>query len=341
MSVFGPNQVEELIIGNAVAAETTLATFITSASDQEIKSLSADGSAPAEGVNFKYFQKTAGSASKGLNYEFSDVIEANKVDEVILKSYSAEVQKSVRVEGFDSNVVADTTYAVEIRLYQDGGTLSPENFATITGYYVTGSNVTGVTAANVRDGIVASLNANLTKRGGGEFVITTPNATETDILIAGAPQEVVQGKITGRQIEFDVTAKQFLNSSLTHENLGLLTTTVVSLNNPGVGTGKYALNLEWFTKGYKYEAYRQTGFPADFTERVPQYASAAGVYNVIHIKYKSSRISPTVEDQPKVLTILMDKVTDTLANNAATNAVLADLRTILGTAKVPADLAVV
>ena len=338
MSIYGPNQVEELIIGNAVASETTLATFIASASDQEIKILSADGTAPAAGEDFKVFQKTAGSASKGLNYEFSDVIGANNVEEVILKTYVAESQKSVRVEGFDGNLVANTTYAVEIRLFQDGGTLSPENFATITGYYVSGASAPA-SAAVVRDGIVDSLNANLTKRGGGEFVITTPDTTETDILITGAAQEVVKGKITGRQIEFDVTAKQFNNAAVNHENLGLLTTTLVSNNVPGVGTAKYAINLEWFTKGYKYEAYRQTGFPADFTERTPFYASATGVYNVIHIKYKSNRISPTVEEQPRVLTILIDKGTDTLANNASTNAVLDDLQLILGAANVPADLA--
>jgi len=339
MSVFGPNQVEELIIGNAVAAETTLADFIASASDQEIKILSSDGTAPAAGVNFKVLQKTAGNSSKGLDYEFSDVVEADKVEDVILKTYAPEVQKSVRVEGFDGNLVANSTYVVEIRLFQDGGTLSPENFAIISGYFVSGATAPA-SAAEVRDGIVASLNYNLQKRGQGEFVITTPDTTETDILITGAFQPVVKGKIVGRQIEFDVTAKVFDNASIARENLGTLSTTIESGNNPGAGTGKYAVNLEWFTKGYKYEVYRQTGYPVDFTERTPFYASADGVYNVIHIKYKSSRRSPSVEEQPKVITILVDKGTDVLANNAATNAVLADLRTILGAGNVPADLPV-
>jgi len=65
------------------------------------------------------------------------------------------------------------------------------------------------------------------------------------------------------------------------------------------------------------------------------------VYNVIHVKYFDDRQSPTVEKQNKVLTILVDKVVDNLANNAETNSVLGDLRTILGTANVPADLSVV
>ena len=84
----------------------------------------------------------------------------------------------------------------------------------------------------------------------------------------------------GQQIEFDVVAKQFLNTSITHENLKLLTVVVDNENNPGAGTGKYAVNLEWFNKGYKYEVYRQTGYPVDFAS--PSYASVAGIYNAIH-----------------------------------------------------------
>lgn len=336
MSIFGPNQVEELIIGNAVAAETTLATFIASASDQEIKILSADGTAPAAGEDFRVYQKTAGNAAKGLNYEFSDVIKADKVKEVILKTYAAETQKSVTVGAF-APLAANHTYAVEVRLFNDGGSLSPENFATITGYYVSGASAP--TAAQVQAGILASLNANLTKRGGGEVTAVDGGADEIDI--AGVAQAVVPGKITGRLIEFDVTAKVFNNSAVNHENIATNSVTETVANYPGVGTGKYAINLEWFTKGYKYDAARLRGWPADFGDRVPSYASAAGVYNVIHIKYADDRNSPTIEEQEKVLTILIDKGTDTLANNAQTNLVLDDLQLILGAANVPADLPVV
>ena len=334
MSVFGPNQVEELIIGNAVASETTLATFISSASDKEIKVLSADGSAPAVGKDFKVYQKTAGSSTKGLNYEFSDIIKADKVDKVILKTYAAEVNKSITATVGSAS--ANTTYIVDIILYNDGGSLSPENFVTITGSYTTGASAG--TVETIRDGIVTSLNYNLTKRGGGEFVVAD-NSTDA-IDITGAVQEVVPGKITGRQIEFAVAGKSFTQGDVSHTNTGAVTITTTTENNPGAGTGKYAVNLEWFTKGYKYEVYRQTGYPADFGGRTPYYASTTGIYNVIHIKYFEDRQSPTVEKQKKVLTILVDKGTDTLANNAQTNAVLDDLQLILGAANVPADLAV-
>lgn len=335
MSVFGPNQVEEPMIGNAYATETTLATFISSASDGELLVLSADGSAAASGENFKVYQKTAGSAAKNLNYEFSDIVKADKVDQVILATYEAEAQKSVTAT-VDS-ATAGTTYAIEVRIYNDGGTLSPENFAVVTGYYTTAAS--GDTVTTIRDGLLTSLNYNLTKRGASEVTAVANGADAIDI--DGIAQTVVAGKIIGKQIEFDVTGKSFLDSAVNHVNTNEISVVVNNENDPGAGTGKYAVNLEWFAKGYKYEAYRQTGFPADFTERTPFYASASGVYNVIHIKYWEDRESPTVEKQKKVLTILVDKVTDTLANNAATNSVLGDLRTILGAGNVPSDLPVV
>jgi hypothetical protein len=331
MSIFAPNQVEELIIGNAVASETTLATFIASASDQEIKVLSADGSAPASGENFKVYQKTGGSSSKGLNYEFSDIIKANKVEKVILKEYSAEVNKSVTATVGSAS--ANTAYSINIRLYNDGGSLSPENFTTIVGTYTTGASAGTVQA--IRDGLITSLNYNLTKRGAGEFVVAANSTNAIDIT--GAAQIAVPGKIVGRQIEFEVIGKSFTIGSPTGVNTGAVTVVTTAENYPGNGTGKYAVNLEWFTKGYKYDVSRQYGYPADFTERTPFYASAGSTYNAIHIKYKESRISPTVEEQPKVLTILVAKTN--LASNAVTNAVLADLRTILGSGNVPANLA--
>lgn len=333
MSIYGPNQVEELIIGNTNGVHATAIDFINSAADKEIQILTANGVFPSElGEDFKVFQKTAGNAAKGLNYEFSDVIKASKVENVILKAYVADVLKQITVTGFVGNVVANTTYAVEIRLEDN---LSPENFTQITGYYTTRASVANETAATIRDGVLASLNTNLTRRGGGEFLVTASGA---DITVTEINQEVVVGKITGRKLEFIVTGKQFDNTSVLHENLELITATETVASVVGNGTGKYAVNLEWFTKGYKYESYRQTGFPADFTERTPVYASINGVYNVIHIKYKSSRISPSVEEQPKVLTILIDKVTDIPSNNTQTNTFLNELRTVLGIDNVPVDL---
>jgi len=335
--MFGPNQVGELMIGNAAATETTAATFITSADDKELAVVSGTGAAVAANVPFKVLQKA--SAIPGA-VEFSDIIDPKYVEKVTLSAYAAEVQKSVTVSGFTGNVLANTTYEVEVRLYNDGGSLSPENFAVIQGFYVTGSNIAAETATTIRDGLLSSLRKNLIKRGDSEFVTATI-ASPIGFSITGKAQTVVPGKKIGKQIEFDVIAKTYPNAydltSIT-QNTGLLTTTVTANNNPGSGTGKWAVNYEWFVKGYKYDPARQVGYPADFA--TPYYASASGVYNVIHIRYFTPRVETSVERQYKVLTIAIDKVTDTLANNAATNTILTSIRTaVASNATVPSNLA--
>lgn len=336
--MFGPNQVGELMIGSASATQTTAQTFIASASDKDLKVLSATGTAVAANTPFKVLQKAAGAIG---GYEFSDVIDPKYVDKITVNTYAAEVQKSVAVAGFTGNVVANTTYEIEVRLYNDGGTLSPENFAVIQGFYVTAS-AAAETATTIRDGLLSSLRKNLIRRGDSEFVTAT-TATPLGFTITGKVQTVVPGKKIGKQIEFDVVAKTYPNAfdlTTVTQNTGLLTATTTVGNNPGSGTGKWALNYEWFVKGMKYDPARQVGYPADFA--TPYYASTTGVYNVIHIVYFANRRETSVERQYKVLTIAVDKVTDTLAANAATNSVLADIRTaVASNATVPSNLAVV
>lgn len=339
--MYGPNQNGDLIIGNAVASETTLQTFISGADDKELKVLSADGTAAAANLPFKVVQKTASTVT-GLNYEFSDVINPKYVDKVTVKAYAPEVQKAVAVAGFTGNVVANTTYEVEIRMYNDGGSLSPENFAVIQGFYVTGSSIAAETATTIRDGLLSSLRKNLIKRGDKEFVTTT-DASPIGFTITGKAQTVVAGKIEGRMILFDVNVKTYPNAfdlTTITQNTRLLTATTTVLPSTGSGTGKYAVNYEWFCKGYKYEVYRTTGYPADFN--TPYYANISGLYNTITILHYTPRVETNVERQYKVLTILVDKVTDTLANNANTNTVLTSIRTaVASNATVPANLAVV
>jgi len=317
MSIYGHNQVGEMIIGDAVATETTFATFKATASDKEVKLLSIDGTAPTVGKPFRVYQKAAG-ASDG--YEFSDKVDPRYIERITVTPYSAEVQKSVAVAGFTGNVLANTTYEVEVRLYSDGGSLSPENFSVIQGFYVTGPSVTGVTATNIRDGVLASLQTNINSRGGGEFVLA-PTASPLGFTITGAYQNVVPGKITGRQIEFDVIAKVFSNSGdpqLISQNLGLLTSTVTQGNDPGTGTGKYVVNREWFDKGFKYDPARYGGWPADFMNRVPYYADAAGQYAVVDIKYYEPRTATSVERQYKLLTVVLKAGVATLVANLQT-----------------------
>ena len=211
------------------------------------------------------------------------------------------------------------------------GDLSRENFDIVSGYYVTGA--VAPTKQVIRDGLLASLQYNFTKRGDNEVTLAT---SSTDaITITGKAQAVVVGKIQGRQVDFDVVGKSFRNAAIITENQGEITVVVNNENSAGTGTGKYAVNLEWFLNGFKYDVYRQTAYPADFT--TPVYTDATKTYNVIHIIYNNTRKYTSTEKQRKVTTILVEYTN--LASNAATNAVLTDLRTILGTANVPAALA--
>lgn len=335
--MFGPNQVGELIVGNAVATETTVATFVATASDKEIKVLSTDGGNVAAGEAFYFLQKTAGDAAKGLNFEFSDRIEPSTVEKVTLAEYSPEVAKAVLVDGFAVGGVAaaQRTYSIEIN---HQGWLSPENYEMITGYYVTGELLGSDTATTIRNGVLASLNKNLARRGGSEYVAT---ASGTGILITEKIQDNKPGRNDGRKLIFSVNAKVYSNVSNGYNaNLGLLTAVQTVAADGGQGTGKFATNYEFFTKGVKYDVNNPFSYPVNFD--IPFYTSKTGVYNVIQIKYSKSVKNVIKETQAKVLTILVDKVTDVAANNAATNSVLADLRTAIGDfATVPADLAVI
>lgn len=337
--MFGPRQVGELAVGNAYATETTVATFISGATDKELKVLSADGTVVLANKPFYVLQKTAGDAAKGLNYEFTDVINPKFVEKVTVAAYAPETFKAVKIDGFAVGgvVAAQRTYEVEITIQSD---LSSENFEKIQGYYVTGEVLGSDTATTVRDGVLLSLNKNLARRGNSEF---TAVADGTGILITEKFKDNVPGKIPGKKTQFEVVGKVFSNvSNGYNSNLGLLTSTTTVPGSPGNGTGKFATNFEWFVKGYKYDADRGTGYPADFMDRIPFYTTKSGLYNTIQIVYFTPRTETSVERQYKVLTILVQKASDTLANNAATNSVLTDIRTAVGTnATVPANLPVV
>lgn len=318
MSLFGPNQVGFLAIGNEVATETTLATFKATASDKEVKALSVDGTAPTLGKSFRVYQKAL-EASDG--YEFTDIVNPKHIERITISNFLAETQKQVAVAGFTGNIVANTTYEVEVRVYAEGGSLSAENFSVVQGFYVTGASVAGLTDADIRDGLLKSLNQNIDSRGGDEF-ITAETAVPIGFTVTGKYQENVLGKIPGRQIEFDVIAKTYSNEGdpqMISQNTGLLTTVVNAQNNPGVGTGKFVTNYEWFTKGNKYEPYRDMAYPVNFD--TPYYGDKAGEYDVIDIKYFNPRKQTGVERQYKVLSVAL---------TAGTLAFVTDLETITG-----------
>jgi hypothetical protein len=330
------NQVGEIMIGNAVASQTTAATFIASATDKQLKVLSKDGTNVAAKKPFYVLQKADGIPG---GFEFSDRVDPRYVERVTLSTYTPEVLGSYKVDGFNTAgvVAAKRTYEVEVRLEDQ---LSPENFTLIQGYYVTGQLIGSDTATTVRDGVLLSLNKNLANRGNDEF---TAVADGTGILITEKYQPNRLGRNEGRKLKFIVKGKVFENvpTNGNSSNLDLLTSVKVAIASPGNGTGKYVTNAEYTLKGFKYDPSREYGFPANFGNLTPMYASSAGIYNLINIIYYSPRTETSVERQYKVLTIAVDKVANTLANNANTNTILTSIRTAVDTfTTVPANLPV-
>lgn len=340
MSVFGPNQVEELIIVNGdLAAESTVKDFLANATSGEAQLLSKSGGAIGLNKEFYALQKTAGNAARGLDFEFSDGVNPRSIDRIVALPFKAEVAKSMLVKGFDGNVVQNATYEVFIRVYNDGGTLSTENFRFIYGSFVTDINFAG-TADDIVEGIVDNINKTLrlSYTDSGNFAVsksTSPLGVQIDSLI----QPTDMARNTGRPIEFDVqvAVKDNCNtlSCSTPGVYSFLETEVTDAGYPGVGTGKIVANLEWFTKGYKYEAYRDSAQPVNFN--TPYYADLAGEYNMIHINYFKERSSVNVEKQHRVLTIAIKDDADF----AKTDAILVALRLATGmsTAELP-DLGV-
>jgi len=339
MSVFGPNQVEELIIvnGNA-AAEADVPSFIANAVSGDAQLLGKDGGALGLNKPFYALQKTAGNAARGLDYEFSDGVSPRLIESVRAVAYSEEIGKKVLVRGFGGNVIQNATYEVFIRIYNDGGALSTENFRFIYGNFVTDVNFVG-TAEDIVDGIIDSMNKSLrlSYTDSGAFSVTK-SAIPLGIEIEGLIQPTDRSKITGRPIEFDVqvTVKDNCNTlnCSTPAVYNFLEKDILSEVFPGTGTGKIVGNLEWFTKGYKYEPYRESAYPANFN--TPYYADLNGEYNMIHITYFDERKYTNVERQYRVLTIAVGDD----AAFAKVNAILADIRIASGltTAELP-DLA--
>jgi len=337
MSVFGPNQVGELMIGDAVAAETGLSTFISGAADKELQVVAANGAADvAEGSNFKVLQKSANSVG---GYEYSDEVPAANIESITVSEYREEVGKKVQVD-VGTAVKTDATYEVIIKWRQYSGSVSVEDYLNVFGSFVVGNSAPAGGATAVKDGLIASLKASLAKLDptGSLFAIASE---DTDSLsIEGLIQAGSADKDNGEPLDFLVIVKCVSNTIDPATSLYAIYEDAIAVKDlqaayPGLGTGKLVSNYEWFVKGSKYSAYRTVGYPANFD--TPYQADRSGKYNVIDIKYFSQRNATLVERQYKILSIAVE-CDGTPAGNAETNDVLARLG-VIAPGLVPSNLA--
>ncbi|AGO48977.1 Putative structural protein [Cellulophaga phage phi14:2] len=331
MSAFGPQNSGDLLVGSTYGTSANALAFITSANDKAIQVFSGDDTALAVNKPFKLLQK-ASSAKAG--FEFSEIIDPKSINYVKFDSYSAPVQRVLRVEGFTGTPRANVTYEVFIRLYNDGGTLSVENFRMIPAFYTTPSDVTGLTFATILTSLKSDLDKTLAKEGSSLFT-TSIDTTNGYFIVQGNNKSFVLGKKDGKPVEFELQAAVRDNGSattLSGARYSDLTVATATAGSSGVGTGVQAANLEWFYKGYKYSRYREVdsvnGFPGIYQ------VDSSKTYHVGVISYYKERSYTNVEKQHRLLYILIDAADQDGAGAGtsftAVNALIADLETVTG-----------
>ncbi len=331
MSVFGPNQTGDILVGKTYETESTALDFINSGDDDALQVFNANGGAVAAGEKFKVLQKS--SAAKA-GFEFSEEIDPGSINYVTAEAYTAPTQRVLRVEGFTGTPRANVTYQVFVRLLNDGGTLSPENFRMIPAFYVTPSDVTGITFTDILNELKSNLDKTLAKEGNTLFT-TSVDTGNGYFIVSGNNRPFVLGKKDGRPVEFSLQAAVRDNGSentTPGNRYDDLTVATVAAGDPGVGTGVQSANLEWFYKGYKYSRYREVAYPSDFPQIYN--VDSASNYHVVTISYFKERPYTNVEKQHRVLVILVEAA-DQDGGGAGTeftavNALINDLETATG-----------
>lgn len=146
--------IREILVGNAVATETTLATFQDTASPLELAAVSADGTAPGAGKPFFL----VGKASDGSVIK-SDIVYPDNVKRVDTLPFVAEVPKAVTVSDITVPATGESEeYLVSIRLI-NVGSLSPDNFHLFHGHTKFTKTATN-SAEDVVNALVTNLNQN-------------------------------------------------------------------------------------------------------------------------------------------------------------------------------------
>ena len=331
MSVYGPNHSGDILVGKTYETESTALAFINNGDDDALQVFNAEGGAVAANQPFKILQKS--SASKA-GFEFSEAIDPASINYVTAEAYTAPVQRVLRVEGFTGTPRANVTYQVFVRLLNDGGTLSPENFRMIPAFYVTPEDVTGISFADILTELQSNLQKTLAKETNNLFNVSIDTGNGY-FIVSGNNRPFVLGKKDGRPVEFSLQAAVRDNgsdSTTPGNRYADLTVATVTAGNPGVGTGVQAANLEWFYKGYKYSRYREVAYPSDFPQVYN--VDSSSNYHVVVISYFRERKYVNVEKQHRILYILVEAADQDGAGAGtaftAVNALIADLETATG-----------
>lgn len=327
-------KIGHLLIGSTYHGDSDFSDFQQNAVDKSLQVVSKDSKTLKKG-DFKIFQKATNVPG---SLEFSEVINPDNIEVITATKYTAPVNRVVEVQGFSGTVRGNVTYEVMIRLYNDGGTLSPENYRHINAYYVTPQDASGLTFADVLAGLKENLEKSLARESNGLFTIST---TANTFVVEGNSTSFVLGIKDGRPVEFDLQAAvrdNGGNSTVSDYRYDDLTVVVTAPGNSGTGTGNQVANLEWYAAGIKGDKYRLIGYPNNFN--TVYFADPSKSYNMINIVYFEARNYTSVERQYRVLQIAVDNADQDGAGTGtaltAINALINDLEIVTG--KTIADL---
>lgn len=153
------NVSRDAMIASAEATETTTAAFISTASIDEVRIVTAQGGAPSAAGDIMILSKNNDGTLKK-----SRIIKLAEIDEIVAKAVVAPVETKFDFVALAAPVVGDA-YKANVRVF-NAGSQSVNQWHNYIGEFV----ATDTNQETVVDGLVASLNKNMS---------TTPGATAT------------------------------------------------------------------------------------------------------------------------------------------------------------------
>ena len=318
MGLAGQNQVRHMYVGQAPAGTSTMALLKSAGVANDLVLLGADGAAVAAGKAFKLYQKDALG-----NIISSDTIKADNVLDVRSVAYAAPVLKKVTISAL--TVDANSLYTVNIEI-QGHGSLSPEDTYLKQGFYKAAA---GNDQEAIVDGLIASLNRNFSREVGAtassnrSFTFSKTGSGATAAL-------VVEGKLDDAGFNGNQKISAYDEFSVDISCVTYPTVVITNAGSKGIGTGHQVVEMEHYLLGERGDAYRESGYPHNI-QGPALVSSAAGTYNFIEVSYFDEGRDEAKKSK-KGLTIVVPFTN--LAGNDLTNAIIADLNTVLGAGSV-------
>lgn len=296
----------DLIVINALSAQTTAGAFATTTTAGDGKIFNQYGATPTGKEKFSVYLKHLDGRVKR-----SSVIDPDKITAFKKQVPVAEVLPSTLVTV--TTATAGDSYAIYIKIFNDGA-LSNEDCMLLNGFYeaVTGDTVTTIAAA-----LVASLNAAQTRMGQTYFTVTNSAGA---ITIQSINLPYVVGKKDGRQLDYTLKAVQVNPGTLVYGSLTVAKTAGV-INPCGIN---YLYDLEWQTRGAFGDSLRELAYPDNFPTVLSDIVSTTA-YTLYEIDfYGGDRNDHAVQKSPSHLTVAVPA-----ANVAAFDTALGVVRQVI------------